>query len=250
MFSSCSQDDVAVPTPDVVESILEVSFDEDAIFDSETAPMTRAAMPNGRYAVNNKYKLKYVHQKQKTYDGSGGCSWTNYVLATAAIVRAKQEERKEELTYPDKAGGYDNKIQHCFNWCKDRSSTKEGRSLITLIESYCKEQDQDKGNYPIKCELVVFRKADVNYQVVAERMLAHISKNQTPFLFIGAVGETAHYLTCWTIDWEGSPEKSTIYYTDTVYGDVGNANFRSMNLKTFLATTTKGTSNLNFLFLY
>jgi len=199
------------------------------------------AQTTTRYAVDAKYKNAYVHQKQKTYDGTGGCSWTSYVLAAAAIIRGKGN-----LNYPDKAGGYDAKIQHCFDWCnvKDNQVSGSGRTGIATIESYCKKVDQNAG-YPIQCVLQAFDKS--NHQDAAERMVQHINSYHTPFLFIGAANGIGHYLICWTIDWSGSPATSIVYYTDTAYASNDN-NFREANLETFLSNNVM--DYINFLFLY
>ena len=185
----------------------------------------------GVYRIDDIYKESYVHKLQ----GKSECSWTNYVLAASAIIRAKGD-----FTYPDNAGGYGQKIDHCKAWCWN-NPTSLGPTGITTIEKYCREVDQSAG-YPISCERRAFSKN--NYTGAVEAMLSHLSTRRTPFLYIGAVQGYGHYFTIWNITWNGSLNSSSVWYTNTL-DEAGS--FTQENLGSFMRKNVMKNHNMLFL---
>ena len=187
----------------------------------------------GVYRIDDIYKEAYVHKLQK----GGECSWTNYVLAASAIIRAKGD-----FTYPDNAGGYHQKISHCKAWCQN-NPTSLGSTGITTIEKYCREVDQSAG-YSISCERKAFSEAG---EAVAE-MLSHLSMRKTPFIYIGGYDQGnqtyGHYYIIWNITWRGSVDKSTVWYTNTLDKE---KDFNQANLGSFMRKNIMNNHNMLFL---
>jgi hypothetical protein len=181
------------------------------------------------YRIDDIYKESYVHKLQ----GEGECSWTNYVLAASAIIRAKGD-----FSYPDNAGGYRQKIAHCKAWCQNHP-TSLGSTGITTIEQYCRKVDQSAG-YSISCE----RKACSEAGEAVAEMLSHLSIRKTPFLYIGAWYGIGHYYTIWNITWNGSLNSSSIWYTNTL-DEAGS--FTQENLGSFMRKNVMNNHNMLFL---
>ena len=186
----------------------------------------KSGYTTGLYGVNQNYKNAYYHLQQNTNE----CSWTNYVLATASIIRGKGN-----LNYPTNAGGYSNKIAHCKSWCNNSS-------LITKLEDYCNYVDNNAG-YPINCNRVAINK---DYDLTAAyAMLNHISAHHSPFLYIGSSSGIGHYFTVWSIYWGGSLSNSDVWYTNTLSS---SGTFYSMNLQSFLDLNVMSYHNMLFLY--
>lgn len=185
-----------------------------------SALVSGSSYANGRYRVADMYKNAYVHVVQKT----GECSWTNYVLAAASVIRAHGD-----YNYPDKAGGYESKIQHCKDWC--------GTTAMSKINSYVTEVDGKSYNISTKHHFT----PDRNYTKAAEIMLAHLQNNQTPLIYITSVNRIGHYVIIWSIDWYGSIENSTVWYTDTLKS---GKEFYPINFKELLRLNVNNNHNI------
>ncbi|MDR0282308.1 MAG: hypothetical protein LBI53_03110 [Candidatus Peribacteria bacterium] len=220
VFSSCKKED------EVVNLI-----GESPVISETEGGVTKASAnwSIGMYQAQTAYKNAYYHVKQKT----GECSWTNYVIAAAAVIRGKGN-----TVYPYGAGSYENKVQHCKNWTNSNTA-------ITSIESYCKQVDIVAG-YPINCT----RKAVSLKTDAADEMLSHISSKGTPFLYVGGVGGIGHYFTVWSIYWGGDIYNSDVYYTNTLDAPASTfaGQVKSQNLNTFLSSNVNNYHNLLFLY--
>lgn len=179
----------------------------------------KSGYATGLYGVNQNYKNAYYHLQQNTNE----YSWTNYVLATASIIRGKGN-----LNYPTNAG-------HCKSWCNNSS-------LITKLKDYCNDVDNNAG-YPINCNRVAINK---DYDLTAAyAMLNHISAHHSPFLYIGSSSGIGHYFTVWSIYWGGSLSNSDVWYTNTLSS---SGTFYSMNLQSFLDLNVMSYHNMLFLY--
>lgn len=202
------------------------NYDLDRTYNQEESLNLKSGYSTGLYGVNQDYKNAYYHLQQN----AGECSWTNYVLTAASIIRGKGN-----LNYPYAAGGYPQKISHCKSWCNNSS-------LITDIEDYCKDVDKNAG-YPINCTRKAINK---NYDLTAAyEMLNHISNYHSPFLYIGSSNNIGHYFTVWSIYWGGSLSTSDVWYTNTLSS---NGTFYSMNLQSFLDLNVMNYHNMLFLY--
>lgn len=184
------------------------------------------------YEVNQSYKDAYQHYKQRPKE----CSWTSYVLATAAVVRGKGN-----YSYPYN-GNYYGKISHVKSSCGSSNA-------ITKLDWYCKKYDVPK--YSITCWHRYVGKSDRDGAI--DIILDHRAYNDTPFLYIGSVGTVGHYYIIWDIDWTGNEATSTVYYTDVNQDIVNDSrsyddNVRSMSMGKLLNLNTM--NNYNFLCLY
>lgn len=212
-----------------------ISTFESMVVDTTNNPVkTKTSYSSGLYGVDSKYKNAYKHQKQINYNGKGGCSWTNYVLCASSIIRGKGNN------YPDKAGGYDNKIQHCVDWCFQYSLSNP--TGITTIENYCLKVDKNAG-YPINCNRIAVDPSKTDDAV--DKMLSHISNHHSPFIYISSHGGVGHYLILWSIYWRTSIYDSDVWYTDTLDS---TGEFKSMSLSEMFDSNVM--IKYNFLFLY
>lgn len=151
------------------------------------------------YRAESKYKTAYRHLRQQQSE----CSWTNYVLAAEAIVDANYGRNY----FVTASGSVAKKIEHCKGECR-------GSTHINTINDYSQTWDSQKYGFTTK----VATTGKTNHTGAIKRMLAHLSEEKTPLIYITSENNIGHYIIIWSIDWRGSIENSTVWYTNTLEG--------------------------------
>lgn len=159
-----------------------------------------------------KYRSKYQHIKQY----SGECSWTSYVLATAAIVNGNLGWYHYPVNHT--------KITQIKNWC--------GSSYIERLRDYANQKDYTWFPSVYLCKK---SKTSSGRFSMIKQMLYHLLVYQKPFLAIITRNGISHYVVVWNINWKQGGTGSYIYYTDPLDNPTTfNYQLKSMSFSTFL----------------
>lgn len=197
-----------------IASVL-VSCDNDgnsvsaSVIDVNDSILTRTVQSTEYCYVKQTYKNSYQHLKQL----GGECSWTSYVLTTAAVARAKGEKYPMNKTNPV-AQDYRSKITHVRTLCVDTA-------YIWKLDWYARTVDNPAYSSispKIVVESVVVGDESGSFDRATFTFLRERRKNQAPCIFLASKYGVGHFYILWDLEWNGTAANSYVYYTDADTG--------------------------------